>query len=79
MVKLVASLDFATVLGQCYDMLLRDVGLERDLRGYSMGPDQTARLAAAATAPHDRPMVAPNSRSLELGDARQLAEVKLPR
>ncbi len=78
-VEPVASPDFATALGQCYDMLLRDVGLELDLRGDGMGPDQAARLAAAAMAPENRPMVAANSRSLEPGDARQLAEAILAR
>jgi hypothetical protein len=75
----VASPDFVAALGQCYDMLLRKVRLEPDLRGDGMGPDQTARLAAAAMAPENHPMAAANSRSLEPGDARQLAETILPR
>lgn len=57
-VKPIANPDFATALGQCYDMLLRDIGLELELRGDGMGPDEAARLAAAAMAPENRPMVA---------------------
>ena len=78
-VEPVASPDFAAALGQRYDVLLRDVGLELDLRGDGMRPDQAARLAAAAMAPENRPMMAANSRALEPADARQLAEAILPR
>lgn len=67
----------AAVLPAAFDRLLRQVGLQVDLAPDGLGPADAPRLAAAAGAVENRPMLDANCRALSPSEIAALAEAML--